>query len=134
MVELDNCGTQHKEYYASAECMLYCNHKPWAPFFTTGMASPTLDMWAQELQQFNIKFQHIQEEKDVVADMISQLRTLGLYHNNNNEDIPLSTEDVIKNIIEEIYSVEVAPKSNSLQHRQAEPGCTKKRATARQVL
>ena len=39
--------------------MLYCNHKPLALFFTTGMSSPVLDKQALELQQFNIKFQHL---------------------------------------------------------------------------
>ena len=87
--------------------MLYCDHNPLAPFFTTGMSSPILDGWALELQQFNIKFQHIQGKKNVVADAISWLRTLGLYQDNDNEDILLSTEDVVKNIIEEIHSTEV---------------------------
>ena len=36
---------------------------------------------------------------NVVADAISQLRTLGLYQDNDNEDVPLTT-DVIKSIIE----------------------------------
>ena len=32
---------------------------------------------------------------------------LGLYQDNNNEDILISTEDIVKNIIEEIHSSEV---------------------------
>ena len=87
--------------------MLYCNHKPLAPFFTKGMSSPMLHRWALELQQFNIKFQHIQGKKNIVADAISRLRTLGCYHDNDKEDVPLSTEDVVENIIEEIHSIEV---------------------------
>ena len=39
----------------------------------------------------------------MVADAISQLRTRGLYQDNGNEDIPLTTEDVVKNILEEIH-------------------------------
>ena len=46
-------------YLAGTKCTLYCDHKPLAPFFTTGMPSPELDRWALVLQQFNIKFQHI---------------------------------------------------------------------------
>ena len=42
--------------------------------------------------------------------MISPLRTLGLYQNNGNKDVPLLTEDVVENIIEEIHSAEVTQK------------------------
>ena len=82
--------------------MLYCDHKHLAPFFTTGMCSPVLDRWALELQQFNIRFHHIQHKKNMVADKISQLRTLGLY-DNGNEDVPITTENVIENILEEVH-------------------------------
>ena len=84
--------------------MLYCDHRLLVPFFTTGMSSPVLDRWALELQQFNIKVQHIQGKKDIVADTISQLRTLGLYQGNGNEGNPVTTEDFIENIIEEATS------------------------------
>ena len=70
-------------YLAGTKCMLYCNHKPLAPFFTTGMSSPVLDRWALKLQQFDIKFQHIQGKKNLVANVISMLRTLGLYQDND---------------------------------------------------
>ena len=36
-------------YLTGARCMLYCDHKPLASFFTTGMSSPVLDRWALEL-------------------------------------------------------------------------------------
>ena len=58
-------------YLTGASCPLYCDHKPLAPFFTAGMSSTVLDRWALEFQQFNIKFQHIQGKKNVVADAIS---------------------------------------------------------------
>ena len=58
------------------------------------MSNPVLDRWALELQQFNIKFQHIQGKKNVVADAISQLRTLGLYQHNGNEDVPITKNKV----------------------------------------
>ena len=90
--------------------MLYCNYKPFAPFFTMGMSSPLLDRWALELQHFNIKFQHIQGKRNVVADAISQLRNLGLYQDNGNEDVPVTTEDVVENIIEVIHLTDVTPK------------------------
>ena len=58
-------------YLTCPNCMLYCNHKSIAPFFTTGMSSPLLDRWPLELQQFGITFQHIQGKMNVVADAIS---------------------------------------------------------------
>ena len=95
--------TKNCFFLTGASCMLYCDHKPLAPFFTTGMSSPSLDRWALELQQFNIKFQHIQGKKNVVADALSQLRTLGLYQDKGNDDIPITTDDVTENIIEEVH-------------------------------
>ena len=76
-----------------------------------GMSSPVLDRWALELQQFNIKFQHIQGKKNVVADVISHLGTLGLYQDNGNEDIPLTIEDVIEKIIEEVHLTDIIQKT-----------------------
>ena len=60
-----------------------------------GMSSHVLDRWALELQQFIIKFQCIQGNENAVADSISQLRTLGLYQDKGNEDIPITIEVVI---------------------------------------
>ena len=81
-------------HLTAASCTLYCDLKPLASFFTTG--SPVLDRWALELQQFNIKFQHIQGKKNVVADKVSWLRTLGLHQDNCNEDVPITMEGVIE--------------------------------------
>ena len=71
-----------------------------------------LDRWALELQQFDIKFYHIQDKRRVVADAISRLRTLGLHQDNNNEDVLLSTEGVVKNI-KEVHSADTAPKKST---------------------
>ena len=71
------------------------------------MSSPVLDRWALELQQFNIKFQNMQGKKKIVADAISQLRTLGLYQDNGNKYIPITTEDVTENIIDEVHLADV---------------------------
>ena len=71
-----------------------------------------------ELQQFNIKFQHIQGKKNVVADAISQLRTLGLYQDNGNKDIPLTTEDVIENIIDRGPSHRCHTENTNIQCRE----------------
>ena len=45
----------------------------------------------------------------MVADAISGFRMLGLYQDNGNEDVPSTVGDVIENIIEEVYSTDVAP-------------------------
>ena len=116
-------NTMQKECYAvsqsiqkfafcliDANCTLYCDHKPLAPFFTTGMSSPVLDRWVLELQQFNITFQYTKGKKNVVADAISQLRTIGLYQYNGNEDMPLTIEDVIENIMEGVHLSDVIQK------------------------
>ena len=42
----------------------------------------------------------------MVANAISRLSTLGLYQDNGNEDVPLTHEDVVKNIIEEVHSMD----------------------------
>ena len=43
------------------------------------MCSHVLDQWALELQHFNMKFEPIQGNKNLVADVISRLRTFWLY-------------------------------------------------------
>ena len=73
-------------YLTDTDCTLYCDHKSLTPFFTTGMSSHVSDQWALELQQFNMKFEHIQGKKNVVVDEISRLRMFGLYQNNNEDN------------------------------------------------
>ena len=46
---------------------------------------------ALELQQFNMKFEHIEGKKNMVADVISRLRMFGLYLDNNSEEVQLVT-------------------------------------------
>ena len=60
------------------------------------MSSPVPDHWALELQQFDIKFKHISGKKNVVADAISRLRTLGLYQDNGNNDVATTDDDMVK--------------------------------------
>ena len=47
----------------------------------------------------------------MVANGISRLGTLGLYQDNDNEDVPPTLEDVIKNIIGEVHSKGVVPRT-----------------------
>ena len=98
-------------YLGGTMCTLYSDHKPLAAFFTTDMSSPVLDRWALELQQFDIKFKHIQGKRNIVANAVSHLKTLGLYQDNDNDDVPITTKDVIKNIIEEVHSTDVVPRT-----------------------
>ena len=85
-------------YLAGTKCTLYCKHKPLAPFFTTGMSSLALDCWALDLQKFDIQFKHISGKKNVVADAISWLRTLGLYQDNDNDDLAKTDDDMVDNV------------------------------------
>ena len=95
---------QFSFYLADTKCTLYCYHKLLALFFTTGMSSPVLNCWALELQQFDIQFKHI-SGKNVVADTISWLRTLGLYQDNGNDNIATTDADLAENIIEEAHTM-----------------------------
>ena len=70
------------------------------------MSIPVLDRWALALQQFDIKFQHIPGKQNVAVDVISSLRTLGLYRDNGNEDEPSTIDDVVKKIIKQINSAD----------------------------
>ena len=45
----------------------------------------------------------------MVADVISRLRTYGLYQDNNSEEVKMSLEDAIENIIEEIHHMNSVP-------------------------
>ena len=63
-------------YLTGTDCTLYCNHKPLTRFFMTDISSHVLDHWALELQKFHVKFEHIQDKKNMVADMIPRLRDI----------------------------------------------------------
>ena len=84
-VTMKECYTVYRSinefsfYLTGAKCILYCDHKPLAPFIITGMKSKTMDRWALKLQQYNIKFQHVAGKENVVADAISHLKTANLY-------------------------------------------------------
>ena len=78
------------------------------------MASPMLDRWDLELQQFSIKFQHIQGKRNVVAGAILRIRTLVLYQDNDNEDVPSTIEGIVTNIIEEVQTADTAPRSQPI--------------------
>ena len=83
-------------YLTGAECTLYCDHKLLAPFLMTGMKSKTVDRWALELQQYNIKFQHVAGKDIVVADAISDLKTASLYKKRlYSINIPVNLDSLI---------------------------------------
>ena len=98
---------------AGTKCTLYCDHKPLAPFFTTDMSNLVLDHCTLKLQQFDIQFEHILAKKNVVGDAFSQFRTLGLYHNNGNDDTVTRDDDVVKYIVEEVHAIKLVPNSAS---------------------
>ena len=74
------------------------------------MLSHVLDRWAPELQQFNIKFNHIEGKKNVVADAISSLKSMNLYEKHQEVNpIPSvgTVNDALENIIEEIHNISI---------------------------
>ena len=73
------------------------------------MSSLVLDHWTLGLQQSDIQFEHIPEKKNVVADVISQLRTLGLYQDNGNDDLAKTDDGMVDNIKEEVHAIEWVP-------------------------
>ena len=84
------------------------------------MSSHVLDRWALEIQQFNIKFNHIESKKDIVADVISRLTTLNLCEKHQEVDsVPsvATVEDALENIIEEVQNISVKV-SKSIQTAQ----------------
>ena len=44
------------------------------------------------------------------TNTISRLRMLDLYQDNDNDDVPITTKDIIKNIIEEVHSSNIGPR------------------------
>ena len=75
-------------YLTGAECTLYCDHKPLDPFLTMGMKNKTMDRWALNLQQYNIKYQHVAGKENVIADAISHLKTANLYKEPKDHEMP----------------------------------------------
>ena len=115
-VKHSNCGTPPRKSYrsiqkfsfhlAGTKYILYCDHKPLTPFFTMGMSSLVPDHCVLELHQFNILFEHISAKKNVVANTISRLRTLGLYEDNGNTHLAKTDDDIVDNIVEEVHAIE----------------------------
>ena len=54
-------------------------------------------------------FQHISGKKNVVADAICRLRTLGLYQDNGNTDLAKIDAIVVDNVVEEAHATERIP-------------------------
>ena len=97
--------------FGRKKCILYCDHKLLAQFFTMGMSSPVLDHLALELQQFDLWFKYISGKKNVVANASSRLRTPGLYQDNGNTDMAIIDDNIVDNIVEEVHDIEWIPNS-----------------------
>ena len=69
-----------------------------------------LDRSALELQQFNIKFKHMEGKKNIVADVISRLKALNLCGKHQEvESVPsvVTVEDDLETIIVEVHNSSV---------------------------
>ena len=111
-ITLKECYTVYRSitkfsfYLTGAECTLYYDHKPLAPFLTTEMKSKTIDRWALKLQQYNIKFQHVASKDNIIAEAISHLKTVNLNEEPKGQEVsktPESINDVMENLILEIH-------------------------------
>ena len=74
----------------------------------SGMSNHVIERWALELQQFNFEFNHIEGNKNAIADAISRLKTLNLYEKNQEVDsVPsvATVEDTLENITEEVQNI-----------------------------
>ena len=70
------------------------------------MKSKTIDRWALELQQCNIKLQHVAGKDNIVADIISHFKTANLYEEPKDWELsktPEITDDIMENLIIEIH-------------------------------
>ena len=75
------------------------------------MSNSVLDHWVLELLQFNIWFEHISGKKNVMADVMSRLRTLGLCQDNGNTDLAKTDDNIVDNVVEEVHAIEWIPNS-----------------------
>ena len=60
-----------------------------------------MDIWALELQQYIIKFQHVAGKDNIVADAISHLKTANLYEEPKEQEVSktmVTTDDIMENI------------------------------------
>ena len=81
------------------------------------MSSHVLDRWALQLQQFNIKFNHIECKRNVVTDAMSRFKTLNLYEKQQEVySVPsvAIVEDALENMAEEVQNISLKV-SNSNQ-------------------
>ena len=68
----------------------------------TEMKRQTMDRWALDLQQYNVKFKHVAGKKLVVADAISCLKAVNLYEDLNDHKVsrtPETIDDIMENLI-----------------------------------
>ena len=68
-------------YLRTAQCIIFCDHKPLEPFLSCGMKIPKLNHWSMELSDYNLMFIHIKGRNNILAGEISRLKTLYIYKN-----------------------------------------------------
>ena len=72
----------------------------------TGMKSQTMDILALQLQQYNVKFEHIAGKKNAVSNAISWLKAVNLYEEPEDHKVsktPASIDDIMENLILEVH-------------------------------
>ena len=78
------------------------------------MLSHVVDRGALELQQFNIKFNHIEGKKNLVADAISRLKKYKKLQEDNPVPSIDTIEDALENIFEEMHNINAKARDYNL--------------------
>ena len=73
-------------------------------------------------------------KKNVVADVISRLRTLGLYQDNGNDNLAKTDDDVVDNIVEEVHAIEWVPSADGYKMEKLNLDIFGRRTTAGHLL
>ena len=95
-------------YITGAKTTIFSDHKPLKNFFEGGMNIAKLDRWSLELQEFDISLEFIQGKLNKIADVISRLKTEGLYIEHFNEQ-SVNKKVRQQDRIEEILDIAMNP-------------------------
>ena len=60
-------------YLIQADVLLRSDHLPLKRFLHKNILNSKVNNWAMELESFNIQFEHIEEENNILADTLSHL-------------------------------------------------------------
>ena len=95
-------------YITGAKTAVFSDHKPLKNFFEKGMNVAKLDRWSLELQEFDISLEFIQGKLNKIADVISRLKSEGLYVKHVDEE-QVNNKVSLQDKIEEVLDIATTP-------------------------